>query len=138
MKENDVKSQLFPYNYSANGKEKLFSYFESMLYDQRVKLLKEDESWESEKLVDELVSLIKEKKENRVTYSAPNTGSNDFSDDHCNSIALCVMAYQYAFECSNANKEFDDGEHIWRPRLKKWTDIIENPKKLNQPSHYFF
>ena len=121
LKSNNCKSQLFPYPYSGVGKEKLFGYLETMLYDQKLKLLKEDESWESKKLIEEMLYLKKEKKENRIFYGAP-TGQ-DFSDDHINSLALCNIAYQYSFESSNNRKEFDDGEHIWRPKLQKYIHI---------------
>jgi len=134
MREKKCDTQLFPYPYSANGKEKLFGFLETHLYDLKLKLLKEDESWESEKLIEEMLYLKKDKKESRVQYKAPDGG--DFSDDHINSLALCNMAYQYAFESSNNKKEFDDGEHIWRPRLQKYK---RKKKEIDEsPSYYFF
>ena len=134
LKDRKCQTQLFPYPYSANNKEKLFGFLESSIYDLKLKLLKEDESWESEKLVEEMLYLKKEKKENRVTYKAPD--GQDFSDDHINSLALCVIGYQYAFECSNNKKEFDDGEHIWRPRLQKY--IVKKEVEDKSPSFYYF
>jgi len=119
MRDKKCKTQMFPYPYSSNMKEKLFGYLETMLYDQRLNLLLEDESWESEKLVEEMLYLKKEKKENRIEYKAPDSSSGDFSDDHINSLALSTIGYHYAFECSNNRKEFNDGEHVWRPRLQK-------------------
>lgn len=133
MQESKCRTQLFPYPYSANGKEKLFGYLETMLYDQRLKLLVEDESWESEKLVEEMLYLKKEKRENRIFYGAPEGSS--FSDDHVNSLALCNIGYQYAFESTNSRKEFDDGEHVWRPRLTKYIKTEVKAKK--EPRQYF-
>jgi len=133
LKHQGCKTQLFPYPYSGKNKEKLFGYLETMLYDQKLKLLKEDESWESKKLVEEMLYFKKEKKENGIDYSSPTGKQGDYSDDHINSIALFNMGYQYAFECSNNMKSFDDGEHIFRPRLQKYIRN-EKPFKPNYSS----
>jgi hypothetical protein len=136
LKEKKCTTNLFPYPYSGNNKEKLFTYLESMLYDQKLKLLKEDESWESEKLVEEMLYFKKEKKENKISYSAPDSKNGNFSDDHINSLALFNMAYQYAYECSNNKRDFDDGSNLWRPRLQKYITEKPEQKIYNMPRTY--
>lgn len=129
LKDNNVNTQFFPFNYSSN-KEKLFNYLEESLYSGKLKLLKEDECWESSKLVEELLYFEKTVKSNGVSFEAPR--KRGFTDDHVNSLALFNYGYQYAFECNAQRKRFDDGLNIWRPRLKKYNGEENNKIILNK------
>ena len=125
IKELNINTLIIPYYYNQSTKQKLFGYLEDSLFSGRLKLLKEEESWESEKLVEEMCYMIKEKGKkgsDTIKYYAPE-GSGDFSDDHVNSLALANICYKVALE-KVFNKEIaDDGAKRWKIKINKFRKI---------------
>lgn len=128
--KNKIPTQIFMYSYAGSNKEALFGYLESNLFNEKLNLLKEEESWESKKLVEEMLLLIKKKSDGNnesIFYGAPK--GDEFSDDHINSLALCNICFKYAKECDLNKKQFDDGQNLWRPKVKKFNTNNENNNK---------
>lgn len=126
IKEIGINTLIVPYSYNGASKAKLFGFLEETLFSGQLKLLKRDESWESDKLIEEMCYMIKEKgtKDNdTIRYYAPIGG--DFSDDHMNSLALANICYRHTFEMFR-NKQFaDDGAKKWRIYLNKFKELDE-------------
>lgn len=135
IKEIGINTLIVPYSYNGTSKAKLFGFLEDTLYGGQLKMLKRNESWESDKTVQEMCYMIKEKgkKDNdSIKYYAPQ-GSSEYTDDHMNSLALANICYRHAYEMFR-NKEFaDDGAKKWKIFLNKFKDlseVIESPLKL--------
>lgn len=130
IKESGINTLIIPYSYNGTTKAKLFGFLEDMLYGGQLKLLRRNESWESEKTVQEMCYMIKEKgkKDNdSIKYYAPEGG--DFTDDHMNSLALANICYRHAYEMFR-NREFaDDGAKKWKIRLNKFKLLDEDVSK---------
>lgn len=124
IKKQNCGTMLVPLPYN-NNKQAMFGYLEDSLFGGNLKLLQEDECWESSKLVEEMLYLLKTKKKDSegIDYGAPN--QDGFTDDHVNSVALFNYAYRYCRECSSSKKKniFDDGANTWRIRLRKNTNL---------------
>lgn len=121
ISEIGINTLIIPFYYNQSTKPRLFGFLESTLFGGRLKLLKEKESWESEKLVEEMCYMIKEKgkKDNdNIKYYAPEGG--DFSDDHMNSLALANICFKEAFEKFRKKEWADDGAKRWKIRLNKF------------------
>lgn len=124
IKEIGINTLIIPYYYNQSTKQKLFGYLESTMFGGRLKLLKEDASWESHKLIDEMCYMIKEKGQkdsDTIKYYAPTGG--DFSDDHVNSLALANICFTEAFEKFRKKEIADDGASRWRIKLNKFKEI---------------
>lgn len=124
IKELGINTLIIPFYYNQSTKPRLFGFLETTLFSGRLKLLKERESWESEKLVEEMCYMIKEKgkKDNdSIKYYAPEGG--DFSDDHVNSLALANICFTEAFEKFRKKEWADDGAKRWRVKLNKFQEL---------------
>ncbi|MGL5962420.1 MAG: hypothetical protein ACRCZ0_10805 [Cetobacterium sp.] len=125
--ELGINTLIIPFPYNGSTKAKLFGFLEETLFSGRLKLLKEDESWESSKTVEEMCYMIKEKgkKDNDgVKYYAPEGG--DFTDDHVNSLALANICYMQCFELYRDRHIADDGAKRWKIRLNKFSETSDN------------
>lgn len=124
IKEANINTLIIPFYYNQSTKPRLFGFLETTLFGGRLKLLKEKESWESEKVVEEMCYMIKEKgkKDNdNIKYYAPEGG--DFSDDHTNSLALANICFTEAFEKFRKKEIADDGAKRWKIKLNKFRDL---------------
>lgn len=124
--EAGINTLIIPFYYNQSTKPRLFGYLETNLFGGRLKLLKEKESWESEKLVEEMCYMIKEKGKkdsDSIKYYAPEGG--DFSDDHVNSLALANICFTEAFEKFRKKEWADDGAKRWRIKLNKFKMLDE-------------
>lgn len=85
---NKIKMTILPFSYNQN-KQLLFGYLEDAIFSNKISLLKEKASWESQQLVDEMCYMIKEqgsKGSTYIKYYAPQ--GSGFYDDHVNALAL--------------------------------------------------
>lgn len=130
INEIGINTLIVPYSYNGISKAKLFGFLEDTLFSGSLKMLKRNESWESNKTVEEMCYMIKEKgkKDNdTIKYYAPEGG--DFSDDHMNSLALANICYRQAFEMMRNKTYADDGAKKWKIRLNKFKDLNNNIEK---------
>lgn len=124
IKEANINTLIIPYSYGSSTKPKLFGYLENNMFDGKLKLLKENESWESQKTVEEMLYMIKEKgtKDNdSIKYYAPEGG--DFTDDHMNSLALANICLKECLEKFRKKEFADDGGKKWIIRPNKFKII---------------
>ncbi|MGL6185525.1 MAG: hypothetical protein ACRC1T_09135 [Clostridium chrysemydis] len=125
IKEIGINTLIIPFYYNQSTKPRLFGFLETTLFGGRLKLLKENESWESEKLVEEMCYMIKEKGKKDsdvIKYYAPEGG--DFTDDHVNSLALANICFTEAFEKFRKKEWADDGAKRWKIKLNKFSELI--------------
>lgn len=126
-KEYNCNTMIVMFSYNQSTKVRLFSYLESNMYGGNLKILQENQSWESKKLVEEMLYMIKEQPKKGATgakYYAPE-GGGDFTDDHVNALALFNIALKECYE--RKGKKFDDGSNLWRC----------NPTKFRTGDHVF-
>lgn len=142
IKEVNINTLIIPFYYNQSTKPRLFGFLETTLFGGRLKLLMEKESWESEKLIEEMCYMIKEKGKkdsDTVKYYAPEGG--DFSDDHVNSLALANICFTEAFEKFRKKEIADDGAKRWKIKLNKFKELnsetpIEQAKKYLSKTLY--
>lgn len=136
IKDLGINTLIVPYSYNGTSKAKLFGFLEETLFGGYLKLLKRTESWESDKLIEEMCYMIKEKgskDSDSVKYYAPQ-GEN-FTDDHVNSLALANICYRHAYEMFK-NKQFaDDGAKKWKIFLNKFKLINKSDETKNNDYH---
>lgn len=118
------KVMILPFSYNKN-KQYLFGSLENSIYSGTIKLLKEHESWESEKLIEEMLYMLKEHKSNTnyVQYRAPQ--GSGFTDDLMNSLALFNLCLKEIYERSMDKRrcKAEDGSGaVWRIRLSRYSD----------------
>ena len=134
MLKKDIPTLLIPFRYTNQSKRELFSRWEDALYSNTCKLHVVTTSWETKKLFEEMIDLIKEVKEGGLTYHAPDT--SDASDDHCNAIALLNRALSYRDKAMAEQETFDDGgTREWLPHKARYIEIMNlknNPKKTRK------
>ena len=126
IKEIGINTLIIPFYYNQTTKQRLFGFLETTLFNGDLKLLKESESWESEKLIEEMCYMIKEKGKKdseTIKYYAPE--GEDFSDDHMNSLALANICFREAYEKSLKKEYADDGAKRWRIKLSKFKLLSE-------------
>lgn len=119
-----INTVIIPYSYNQYTKPILFTTLENSIFSGNISLLKEFENWSSEKLIEEMLYMIKEsgKKDSIITrYYAPD--SADCSDDHMNSLALFNRCLQEAREAEIKRKIADDGYNKWKIRTSKFKDL---------------
>lgn len=122
MDEYGVNIMVLPFAYNQN-KSFLFGYLENCIYTEKIKLLREDESWESEQLVTEMLYMLKKHLDGKTTvqYFAPK--GDGFYDDHVNSLALFNICVKEIYERSHdkrKRKATDGSGRVWALRLKKF------------------
>lgn len=132
-----VDIMILPFSYNQN-KQMLFGYLEDAIYSNKITLLKEKTSWESEQLVDEMCYMIREqgsKGSTYIKYYAPQ--GSGFYDDHVNALALFNSCLREVDERARDRKRCvaNDGSgkrwRIRRHRFKKLTNDL-NQNKLQQ------
>lgn len=122
--EAGINTLIVPFYYNQSTKPRLFGFLETTLFEGRLKLLRENESWESGKLVEEMCYMIKEKGKKdseTIKYYAPEGG--DFTDDHVNSLALANICFTEAFERYRKGDWADDGAKRWKIKLNKFREL---------------
>lgn len=127
-----IKLMVLPFSYNQN-KQYLFNTLEISIYDGNISLLKENESWESEKLVEEMCYMLKKRVPNTtyVKYEAPQ--GKGFTDDCVNALALFNICLKEICERSTDKRKCkaEDGSgDFWRIRLIKYSD-----NKITQPTN---
>ena len=136
IKEANINTLIIPFYYNQSTKPRLFGFLENTLFGGRLKLLMEKESWESEKLIEEMCYMIKEKGKkdsDTVKYYAPEGG--DFSDDHVNSLALANICFTEAFEKFRKKEIADDGAKRWKIKLNKFK-LLDSDSPIEQAKKY--
>lgn len=139
IKEIGINTLIVPYSYNGATKAKLFGFLEDMLFSGKLKLLKENASWESAKTIEEMLYMIKEKSKGdseTIKYYAPQ--SADFTDDHMNSLALCNIAWRACYEAHKARTYADDGAVKWRIKLNKFRILEERNAESLRPAGLAF
>ncbi|MGL4209941.1 MAG: hypothetical protein ACRCRT_00180 [Cetobacterium somerae] len=127
MVEFGVDIMVLPFAYNQN-KSFLFGYLEDCIYTNKIKLLKEFESWESEQLVEEMLYMLKKHMDGKTTvqYFAPK--GDGFYDDHVNSLALFNICVKEIYERSiNKRRRLaEDGSgRRWTLRVQKYSQRRE-------------
>lgn len=124
-----AKVMILPFSYNQN-KQYLFTALEDSIYSSKLHLLKEDESWESRQLVDELTYMIKKHVPGStyVKYEAPK--GSGFTDDHVNALALFNICVKEIYERSRDTKKMrvnDGSGDSWRLKLRRYStvDIVQ-------------
>lgn len=125
---------ILPFSYNQN-KQYLFGYLETSLHDGKLELLKEDCSWESEKLIEEMCYMLKKHKPNTtyIQYEAPKGAG--FTDDHMNSLALFNICLKELSDRSRDKKKrrVEDGSGaVWALRLTRYKDINNIEKDMGE------
>ena len=120
-----AKVMILPYSYNQN-KQFLFGYLEQNIYNSNLSMLREGESWESDKLIEEMCYMLKKHVPGTtyVKYEAPK--GNGFTDDHVNSLALFNICIKELYERAKDRKKcvVDDGSgNPWRLRLTKFSMV---------------
>lgn len=121
---------ILPFSYNQN-KQYLFGFLENSIHCGTLTLLKEDECWESEKLVEEMCYLLKKHKPNTtyIQYEAPK--GLGFTDDHVNSLALFNICLKEIIERSKDKRrcKAEDGSgSVWRIRLTRYSETNDSIK----------
>lgn len=137
LKLYGINLMVLPFSYNQN-KQYLFSTLEFSIYDGDLTLLKENESWESEKLVEEMCYMLKKRVPNTtyVKYEAPQ--GKGFTDDHINALALFNICLKEIRERSLDKKrcKAEDGSgDFWRIRLIKYSNNDIEIKLKNNDYH---
>ncbi|MGL6023164.1 MAG: hypothetical protein ACRC0F_00965 [Cetobacterium sp.] len=127
-----VRVMILPYSYNQN-KQFLFGFLEQNLYNDNISLLKEDQSWESAKLIEEMCYMLKKHVTGTtyVKYEAPK--GSGFTDDHVNSLALFNICIKELYERAKDRKKcvVDDGSgNPWRLRLTKFSMVGDEPTNI--------
>lgn len=136
MDERGIRTMLIPYQYNAKSKQVLFSTWEEALYSGYTKFPVRNFSWESQKLYEEMLTLIKEETTTGVTYHAYRSKrdlqSQQNTDDHCNAVAMLHYALQYLDLCIVKGTWFSDGANPeWRAERYHVEDIYNKYKGKN-------
>lgn len=131
-----LRVMILPFSYNQN-KQFLFGFLESSIYNGDLKLLKEDETWESEKLVEEMCYMLKKHVQGTtyVKYEAPK--GHGFTDDHVNSLALFNVCIKEIHERSKDKSKCiaNDGSGAkWRLRLTKYSEGTTDNKTTDLSS----
>jgi len=124
---NNVKFMILPFAYNQN-KQYLIGSLENAIYSTTIHLLKEDESWESSKLVEEMCYMQKKHVNGStyIKYEAPK--GEGFTDDHVNSVALFNICAKEIYERSINKKRrvAEDGSGArWSLHLAKFKGEVD-------------
>ena len=129
MNERGILTMLVPLNYNTKTKQTMFSIWEDSLYNGLTKLPNIRTCWETEKLYEEMQTLIKKETSTGFTYEAFKS-KNDMqtqhnTDDHCNSVAMLHYCLQYLDIAIQNGEWFKDGSNFeWRADKFKVLDMI--------------
>ena len=134
MNERGIQTMLVPLSYTSKTKQVLFSTWEDGLYNGFTKFPLIKTCWETEKLYEEMQTLIKKETSTGYTYEAYHS-KNDMqtkgnTDDHCNSVAMLHYCLQYLdIEILNG-RWFEDGSNYeWRASKYKVRDRVNYKEK---------
>jgi hypothetical protein len=134
MNERGIKTMLVPLNYTNKSKQILFSTWEDSLYNGFTKFPNVKTCWETEKLYEEMQTLVKRETSTGYNYEAYRS-KNDMqtrsnTDDHCNSVAMLHYCLQYLDLAIQNGEWFKDGSNYeWRADKFKVRDIIQYKEK---------
>lgn len=122
LKKLKCHVMILPFSYNQN-KQFLFGYLENCLYNGNISLLKEECSWESRQLVEEMCYMLKThvKGTTYIKYEAPK--GSGYTDDHVNALALFNVCIKEIRERSMDKRKciVDDGTgNPWRLYLSKF------------------
>lgn len=136
MNDRGIKTMLIPLFYTNKTKQILFSNWEDALYSGFTKFPNVNTCWETEKLYEEMQTLVKKETQNGITYEAYKS-KNDLqsrhnTDDLCNSVAMLHYCLQYIDICIQNNEWFRDGSNFeWRAMKYKVRESFENYTSKN-------
>lgn len=141
MNERGIRTLLVPLQYSAKTKQILFSNWEEGLYSGFTKFPLKNTSWETEKLYEEMKTLVKEDKNGTVSYQAyrsrKDTQSQFNTDDLCNSVAMLHYVLQYVDISIMNNEWYKDGANgEWRAEKFKVRELYNNNRLNNKLDSY--
>lgn len=135
MNERGILTLLVPLNYTRDSKQVLFSNWEDSLYNGFTKFPLVNTCWETEKLYEEMQTLIKKETSNgNITYEAykerNDLQSHNNTDDLCNSVAMLHYVLQYNDVQMQKGTWYADGTNYeWRADKRKVRDIIGENKQ---------
>lgn len=135
MNERGILTLLVPLNYTRDSKQVLFSNWEDSLYNGFTKFPLVNTCWETEKLYEEMQTLVKkETSSGNITYEAykerNDLQTHNNTDDLCNSVAMLHYVLQYNDVQIQKGTWYADGTNYeWRADKRKVRDIIGNNKQ---------
>lgn len=135
MNERGILTLLVPLNYTRDSKQVLFSNWEDSLYNGFTKFPLVNTCWETEKLYEEMQTLVKKETSNgNITYEAykerNDLQSHNNTDDLCNSVAMLHYVLQYNDVQMQKGTWYADGTNYeWRADKRKVRDIIGENKQ---------
>lgn len=122
LKARKCNTQLIAFSFSgAREKVKMFSFFESVLYEQTIKFPKlenRDLSKGFEYFIEEICQL-KAHKTSRGEYTYKALEGADFYDDFAMAGAMFSYSMRYLLDCISENKQVKIGDIIYRLYLRK-------------------
>lgn len=127
FKENNMSTQLVPFDFSGDKKSNMFSYVENMLLNQTFKLPKLEyieQNIAYSYVIEELCNLKRIKKQNgSFTYEAPK--GNEFFDDFAMAATMLGDSMDFILKCVNEHKKIIIKDIWYRIYLRKYTENTE-------------
>ena len=128
LKKQDIKTQLVCFAFSgAREKVKMFSFVESMLFNQNYTMPRYEEREHSIGYAYTLKELceLKRHKTRRGEYTYKAIEGANFYDDFAMTGAMLPYCMKFVLDCIENNKTMDIGRIQYRLYLKKWTDELK-------------
>lgn len=131
MNKRGILTMLIPFTYTSKSKQTMFGEWEDSLYNGFTKFPLIKTCWETEKLYEEMQTLIKKETASGYTYEAfkdkKDLQTKGNSDDHVNSVAMLHYSLQYLDLAITNGEWFRDGTNFeWRADKFKVRDMIGN------------
>ena len=131
MTNRGIKTVLIPFSYTIKTKQSMFSVWEDSLYNGFTKFPVLHTNWETDRLYEEMQSLMKKEVSGGYSYEALRS-KNDLqtkanSDDHVNSVAMLHYCLQYLDVSIQKGEWYKDGTNYeWRAKKIKVRELIGN------------
>ena len=131
MNKRGILTMLIPFTYTSKSKQTMFGEWEDSLYNGFTKFPLIKTCWETEKLYEEMQTLVKKETSTGYTYEAykdrKDLQTKGNTDDHCNSVAMLHYCLQYLDVAIQNQEWFKDGSNFeWRAEKFKVRDMINN------------
>lgn len=137
MTKRGILTILIPFAYTIKTKQSMFSVWEDSLYNRFTKFPLIHTNWETERLYEEMQSLMKREVSGGYAYEALKS-KNDLqtkanSDDHVNSVAMLHYCLQYLDVSIQKGEWYKDGTNYeWRAQRIKVRELVGNDLKYKR------
>ena len=133
MNERGIMTMLIPFVYTTKSKQTMFGEWEDSLYNGFTKFPLIKTCWETEKLYEEMQTLIKKETSTGYTYEAfkdkKDLQTKGNTDDHVNSVAMLHYCLQYLDIAIHNGEWFRDGSNFeWRAEKRKIRELLGNSR----------